>query len=202
MKKLNWHHLGPVGHFVGRPLQQLKIGKLAIALSSSDGEFGAISGICNHVGGPLGEGSLKEGGYVVCPWHAWQFHRVTGEARPGIPAAVPRHEIKVENGELFVNLTPATRRVQAPHSAHPLTREIKREPGPVRVVGIATTAMNREFPRYSTSEDLLRVALDHAQAGGAQTKPIRLNDLAFKHCEGYYSKSARACTWPCTITQM
>ena len=62
--------------------------------------------------------------------------------------------------------------------------------------------MNREFPRYSTSEDLLRVALDHAQAGGAQTKLIRLNDLAFKSCEGYYSKSAHACTWPCSITQM
>ena len=31
---------------------------------------------------------------------------------------------------------------------------------------------------------------------------IRLNDLRFRACEGYYSKSAYACTWPCTITQM
>src|SRR4030095_17087588 len=29
---------------------------------------------------------------------------------------------------------------------------------------------------------------------------IRLNDLTFRHCEGYYSKAARACTWPCSIT--
>ena len=31
---------------------------------------------------------------------------------------------------------------------------------------------------------------------------IRLNQLRFRHCEGYYSKSAHACTWPCSITQM
>ena len=31
---------------------------------------------------------------------------------------------------------------------------------------------------------------------------IRLRDLKFRPCEGFYSKSARACTWPCSITQM
>ena len=31
---------------------------------------------------------------------------------------------------------------------------------------------------------------------------IRLSELKFRACEGYYSKSAHACTWPCSITQM
>jgi multimeric flavodoxin WrbA len=31
---------------------------------------------------------------------------------------------------------------------------------------------------------------------------IRLSALNFRTCEGYYSKSAHACTWPCSITQM
>jgi multimeric flavodoxin WrbA len=61
--------------------------------------------------------------------------------------------------------------------------------------------MNRHLPRYSTSEDLLQVALDHAASLGAESKLIRLNDLKFRSCEGYYSKSAHACIWPCTITQ-
>ena len=202
MQEPNWHRLGPVEQFADKALQQFKIGTLTIALSYRDGEFGAISGVCNHVGGPLGDGTLSDDGYVICPWHNWQFQRMTGEARPGIPAAVPRHEVKVENGVVFVNLASATNRVQAPHPAHPLAREIKREPGPVRVLGISTTAMDKVFPRYSTSEDLLQVALDHARSEGAQSKLIRLNDLAFRNCEGYYSKSARACTWPCSITQM
>jgi multimeric flavodoxin WrbA len=71
------------------------------------------------------------------------------------------------------------------------------------VLGISTTAMDPEFPRYSTSEGLLDTALGHAAAElGAETRRIRLNDLRFRACEGYYSKSAHACTWPCSITQM
>jgi multimeric flavodoxin WrbA len=31
---------------------------------------------------------------------------------------------------------------------------------------------------------------------------VRLDSLKFRHCEGYFSKSLRACTWPCSITQM
>ncbi len=202
MSETQWHRLGPADQFKDRPLQQIQIGTLAIALSYRDGEFGAISGICGHVGGPLGDGALSDDGYAVCPWHSWQFHRLTGAARPGIPAAVPRHEIKIENGDLFINLVAATPRVQAPHPPHPLARAITRAPGPLRIAGISTTAMNKAFPRYSTSEDLLQVGLDHAAAEGAEKRLLRLNDLAFRSCEGYYSKSARACTWPCTITQM
>ena len=44
--------------------------------------FSALSGICNHVGGPLGHGRI-EGEHVVCPWHNWKYHRVTGEGEPG-----------------------------------------------------------------------------------------------------------------------
>ena len=37
---------------------------------------------------------------------------------------------------------------------------------------------------------------------GCETKLIQLAEVKFKHCEGYYSKAAPACTWPCTLTQM
>jgi multimeric flavodoxin WrbA len=65
--------------------------------------------------------------------------------------------------------------------------------------------MTRKYPRYSTSEDLLLHALAKAQAGAAgdcETQLIRVRDLSFRACEGFYSKSARACTWPCSITEM
>jgi multimeric flavodoxin WrbA len=57
-------------------------------------------------------------------------------------------------------------------------------------------------PRFSGSDHLLGHALKAAQGLGAETKMIKLNDLKFRNCEGYYSKAARACTWPCSITQM
>jgi nitrite reductase/ring-hydroxylating ferredoxin subunit len=61
------------------------IGRTKIALTYRDGVFGAISGVCNHVGGPLGKGAL-DGDYVVCPWHYWKFHWLTGFGEPGFEA--------------------------------------------------------------------------------------------------------------------
>jgi multimeric flavodoxin WrbA len=63
--------------------------------------------------------------------------------------------------------------------------------------------MDPNYPRFSTSGHLLGVALEHAGAAlGAETRMIRLNDLRFRNCEGFYSKAAKACTWPCSITSM
>ena len=161
-----------------------------------------MSGVCNHVGGPLGDGVL-DGDYVTCPWHFWKFHCQTGRTRPEVgDGSVPTYRVKGEDGTVLVDLASATPRKLIAHAPHPLARPVERAPGPIRVVGISTTMMNREFPRPSTSELLLSTALDHAATLGCETKSIRLRELDFRPCEGYYSKSAHACTWPCSITQM
>jgi len=198
-----WVDVGPVEAFAGRALTEVKVGRLNAAVSHRDGVFGVISNVCNHVGGPLGRGRL-DGEYVVCPWHNWKFHRVQGKGEPGFEDdAVPSHAVKVENGRLFVCATAATQRCKKPHAPHSLARPVKREPGAVRVVGISATAQDPAHPRYSTSEALLEVTLSHAsEALKCETKLIKLAQLKFRACEGYYSKSAQACTWPCSITQM
>ncbi len=202
MAEANWQDLGPVEELKGRALRELAFGRAKIALTYVNGEFGAVSGVCNHVGGPLGQGRL-DGDYLVCPWHYWKFHRATGEGEPGFEAdKVPRYALKEEGGHLFLDLASATPRAKAPHAAHPLARPIRRATGPQRVLGISTTAMDRAHPRYSTSDALLETALEASAATGAETQLLRLNDLAFRACEGFYSKSAHACTWPCSITQM
>lgn len=197
-----WHDLGPIEELRRHPLRQIAIGRTRIALSCKDGVFGAISGACNHVGGPLGEGHL-DGDYVVCPWHHWKFHCRTGEGEPGFEAdRVPRYELREEGGHLWVSLVPATKRNRLPHEPHPLTRRPERAPGPPRVLGISTTAMDPEYPRYSTSEALLETALAASREAGSEARLLRLCSLKVRACEGYYSKSAHACTWPCSITQM
>jgi Ferredoxin subunits of nitrite reductase and ring-hydroxylating dioxygenases len=205
MAEAQWLDLGPVEQLQQKSLQQLTVGKTVIALSYANGEFGAISGVCNHVGGPLGKGCL-EGDLIVCPWHRWRYDRKTGSGEPGYEEErVPGYEIKIENGHLWLNPTPLTKRHKLPHPALPLARPVKaeRDPGAWRVLGVSTTVMEKNYPRYSTSETLLQAALDGAQQNhGAQTQLLRLNDLKFRNCEGYYSKSSHACTWPCSITQM
>ena len=51
--KENWKRLGSVEELKKRDLQQLEVDRTMIALSYRNGEFGAVSGICNHAGGPL-----------------------------------------------------------------------------------------------------------------------------------------------------
>ena len=203
METQEWKDLGAIDTLRQKPLQEIVIGKTRLAVSWRDGVLAVISGTCNHVGGPLGEGTL-EGDYVVCPWHQWRFHRATGKGEPGYEAdAVPAFATKIENGHAFVDINSGSARTHKKHTPHPLSRPIERAPGPVRVVGVSTTVMDRKYPRPSTSERLLEISLEEARVQLAcETKLIRLDELTFRNCEGFYSKSARACTWPCSITQM
>ena len=128
-----WSDLGSVEELSLRPLQMVQAGRTPLALVYRDGEWSALSGVCNHVAGPLGEGTL-DGDYVVCPWHYWKFHRESGAGEPGYEEdRVPSHRLREHDGHLFVELQPATRRGRLPHAAHPLARPPQRLPGPPRV---------------------------------------------------------------------
>lgn len=198
----DWVDVGAAAELSRTPVQQVIVGGARVALSFRDGTFGAVSGVCNHAGGPLGKGTL-DGDYLVCPWHQWKFHRVEGIGERGFEEdVVPAYAVRVRDDRVEVAKVPVTRRAKKPHEPHPLARTPTRTPGPIRVVGLSTTAMQRDFPRFSASECLVEAALHHAASRGLETKLIRLRDLEFRHCEGFYSKAARACTWPCSITQM
>ena len=203
MDNESWTDAGAVDELSQRPVQEMLIGRTRVALTYKDGQFGAISGVCNHVGGPLGKGTL-DGDYVVCPWHYWKFHWQSGIGEPGFEAdRVPAYDVRVENGRVFVRNVATSKRGHKPHTPHPLARPVQREAGPIRILGISTTAMTAGHPRYSTSDALLEHGLHTAATQSAcETRIIRLRDLHFRSCEGFYSKSARACTWPCSITQM
>jgi nitrite reductase/ring-hydroxylating ferredoxin subunit/multimeric flavodoxin WrbA len=198
----DWVDVGAADELAKTPLRRLTARHHAIALSVKDGKFGALSNACNHVGGPLGEGHL-DGDYIICPWHGWKFDRCTGIGEPGFEEdRIPSFPVRVENGRVLVNLAAPTKRHKKPHPQHALARDPVRAAGPLRLAGISTTVMDRGRPRFSGSDHLLEHALSAARGLGAETRRITLNDLKFRACEGYYSKAAFACTWPCSITQM
>ena len=199
----DWVDVGAAAELLRQPVQQVMLGRARVALSHCDGKFGAISGVCNHAGGPLGQGKL-DGNYVVCPWHYWKFHFQTGKGEPGYEEdAVPAYEVREVDGRVLVRATASSKRSRKLHAPHPLARPVVPNTGAIRVLGISTTAMTQGQERYSTSDDLLQSALAHASGPlGCETQLVRLRELKFRACEGFYSKSARACTWPCSITQM
>ena len=139
MDQNTWQDLGAIEDFQRKPLTEVMLGRNKIAISFVNGEFGAISGVCNHVGGPLGQGRL-DGDFVTCPWHNWKFHRQTGVGEPGFEEdVVPSYAVRIENGHLFLQLEPLTQRHKKPHALHPLSRPIQRAEGPVRVAATNDT---------------------------------------------------------------
>jgi nitrite reductase/ring-hydroxylating ferredoxin subunit len=73
-----------------------------LALFNVDGKFYALSNVCAHVGGPLGEGTLQ-GTTVTCPWHAWQFDVTNGRCLDR-NKEVPCFPTAVENDWVVVTL--------------------------------------------------------------------------------------------------
>jgi len=74
-----------------------------VALFNVAGTFHAVDGVCPHQGGPLGEGIL-EGPVVSCPWHFWQFDVVRGHAPDFPEASITKFRIKIEHGDIFVEV--------------------------------------------------------------------------------------------------
>ena len=199
----SWHRLGTAEELRTRVPFAMKLDRHQIAVFHYDGRFRAISNTCNHKGGPLCEGRLR-GEYVTCPWHGWEYSLITGKGPPGYgddAAAVYAVEERADG--IYVQTPPTSPRTVMKHEPHPLLHATPKPAGaPPRILGLSTTAMDDANPRFSTSEALLEHALAHAaQHRGAETRLIRLRELAFRPCEGNYSKASHACTWPCAITE-
>ena len=74
-----------------------------LALFNVDGTYYALDNTCAHRGGPLGEGDL-EGTVVTCPWHAWRWDVTTGANVNNPAVKMTCFPVKVENGEVLVEL--------------------------------------------------------------------------------------------------
>ncbi|MBI2664410.1 nitrite reductase small subunit NirD [Candidatus Woesearchaeota archaeon] len=74
-----------------------------IAVFNIKGKFFAISNICAHQGGSLGEGFVA-GETVTCPLHAWEYDLETGESQTQPGAKVPAYKVIVENDGVFVEI--------------------------------------------------------------------------------------------------
>ena len=68
----NWIDVGPTELLRSQTLQRHKVGRLEIALSCVGEKFGAVHNVCNHAGGPLGEGAL-DGDILSAPGISGSF---------------------------------------------------------------------------------------------------------------------------------
>lgn len=74
-------------------------GRAVCLVHHEGGEWTALDNRCPHQGGPLGDGQLEDG-YLLCPWHAYQYDPTTGTPPPGFrDAAVPYPVRRVEGDD-------------------------------------------------------------------------------------------------------
>ena len=76
-----------------------------VALFNLEGSIYAIDNMCQHAGGPLGEGKIK-GDVVICPWHGYRYHIKTGQYVKNPDMSVACYQVKVEDGKISVSVTP------------------------------------------------------------------------------------------------
>jgi nitrite reductase/ring-hydroxylating ferredoxin subunit/multimeric flavodoxin WrbA len=188
----------------------VQVGAHKVALFHFNNEITGIANACLHKAGPLGLGLVEkkyDGLYVTCPWHGWEYNIKTGSAPPGYKDQQAVYDIKVEGDSILISDKPVKKAHRAMHDMKIIEDLVKLQyqttPESKNILGISTTNMNDKLPRYSTSEAALELALDYAkEKHGAETKLLKLRDMGFRACEGYYSQHMNACTWPCSITEM
>ena len=76
-----------------------------VAIFKYDGKISAVSNVCQHQNGPLGEGKIAFG-CITCPWHGYQYQPHTGASPPPFVEKVPTFNVRVRNGRVFVHPKP------------------------------------------------------------------------------------------------
>lgn len=83
--------------------RSIQVGRQGFALWNVDGEFHALDDACPHKGAPLGAGTLHDG-VVFCPLHGWAFDARTGACHSNPRRPVGKHPVKVENGQVWIEV--------------------------------------------------------------------------------------------------
>lgn len=76
-----------------------------IAIFRDGNQIGAITNLCAHQNGPLGEGCII-GGLVTCPWHGYQYRLADGCAPPPFTEKLATYRVRLRGGVLEVHPDP------------------------------------------------------------------------------------------------
>ncbi|MBM3606635.1 MAG: Rieske 2Fe-2S domain-containing protein [Alphaproteobacteria bacterium] len=80
--------------------------RIGIVLVRHRGRVHAMGSRCSHMGGPLDEGWVQDGG-LVCPWHGSRYCLATGRVLDGPSTAPqPRYQVRVRDGQVEVKRVP------------------------------------------------------------------------------------------------
>jgi len=99
----------PVGPPLSIPDQAARIvaapGGERIAVFRDGARIGALSNLCAHQNGPIGEGRIIDG-CVTCPWHGYQYRLDDGCAPPPFTEKLATYRVRISDGVVEVDPRP------------------------------------------------------------------------------------------------
>jgi nitrite reductase/ring-hydroxylating ferredoxin subunit/DMSO/TMAO reductase YedYZ heme-binding membrane subunit len=76
-----------------------------IAVFRDGQRIGAMTNVCAHQNGPLGEGRIIDG-CVTCPWHGFQYRLEDGCSPPPFTEKVATHRVRLARGVVEIETRP------------------------------------------------------------------------------------------------
>jgi nitrite reductase/ring-hydroxylating ferredoxin subunit/DMSO/TMAO reductase YedYZ heme-binding membrane subunit len=80
-------------------------GRERIAVFRYDGKVSAVTNVCAHQRGPLGEGKVIDG-CISCPWHGWEYRPHNGQSPPPFTEKIATFRVRVESRRVLLNPEP------------------------------------------------------------------------------------------------
>lgn len=99
-----WIDAGPVS---GIPEARARIvcASERIAVFRYGGKISAVSNVCRHQAGPLGEGRVIDG-CITCPWHGYQYQPENGRSPAPFTEKVATYDVRVVADRVYVHPQP------------------------------------------------------------------------------------------------
>jgi methionine sulfoxide reductase heme-binding subunit len=102
----SWLHVGSVAEIPNNRAKTVCLaGRERIAVFRYHGKLSAVTNVCAHQQGPLGEGRIVDG-CITCPWHGWEYRPQDGESPPPYTEKISTYRVRVENGLVLLNPEP------------------------------------------------------------------------------------------------
>ena len=77
----------------------------AAAVFRDGDRLAAVSNVCAHQNGPLGEGRIVDG-CVTCPWHGYQYRLLDGRAPPPFTERIATYELRRDGDRVLIDPRP------------------------------------------------------------------------------------------------
>ncbi len=98
----DWVDCGGVNECQEGRARTAVVGKERVAIVRHANGISAVSNICRHQGGPLGEGRIVDG-CLTCPWHGYTYLPESGQSPPPFTEKIPTYQVRVVNGRVQVH---------------------------------------------------------------------------------------------------